>query len=55
MSYPITATLSVAPDQDKIVLVCVVPEAANVGAVGATVSVVPDVMVKFVFDTSKKI
>ena len=37
-SYPVTATLSVAAVQDKLVVVCVVPEADNVGAVGAVVS-----------------
>jgi hypothetical protein len=54
-SYPVTATLSVAPDQVKFVVVWVVPAAVKVGAVGATVSVDPAVIVKLVFETSKKI
>jgi hypothetical protein len=38
-----------------LVVVCVVPDAAKVGAVGATVSEEPAVIVKFVLETSKKI
>lgn len=54
-SYPVTPTLSVAAVQDKLVVVVVVPEAVRlVGAEGAVVSDVPAVMVKLVFDTSKK-
>ena len=45
---------SVAPDQDKLVVVVVVPEAVKVGAVGAVVSGTA-VIEKFVLDTSKKI
>ena len=41
-SYPVTPTLSVAPDHERLVVVAVVPEAARVGAVGATVSGVPE-------------
>ena len=36
--YPVTPTLSVAPVQDKFVVVEVVPDADKVGAVGAVVS-----------------
>ena len=54
--YPVTPTLSVEAVQDKLVLVWVVPEAVKfVGVEGAVVSDVPAVIVKFVFDTSKKI
>ena len=46
--------LSVAPVQDKLVEVVVVPEALKVAAVGAVVSGAELVMVKLALETSKK-